>query len=278
MVLVCCCLASCKKTREVTAYKLKLLEAGMFRMGAHAAEENQWSKLAAPPHAVRITRPFYLGITEVPQWLYLKVAGENRSICRGHTTPVHNVRWYDVVRFANRLSRREGLEPCYTINGTTVRWPAGPACKGYRLPSEAEWEYAARAGTRLPFAGSTISEEVAWFNEEDPEDCAHPVAQKLPNDWGLYDMSGNVWEWVWDWYAPYPGDGETRVDPVGPASGKQRIRRGGSWHYPENFTRVSYRCTEIPSRGTTVLGFRLARTAHGSTREQISVTAAAEKK
>jgi len=264
--------AGCKKTRALDGYKLKLLPAGIFSMGANPVRENEWSRLAQPPHDVTISRPFYLGVTEVPQWLYADITGKNNSLCRGAKKPVHNVGWHEAVRFANTLSRREGLEPCYTIKGTRVRWPAGPACKGYRLPSEAEWEYAARAGTRLTYAGSDISEEVAWFNEEGPKDCAHPVAKKKPNAWGLYDMSGNVWEWVWDWFAPYPGAG-SRKDPVGPASGKERIRRGGSWHYPENFIRVAYRCTEIPSRGTTVLGFRLARTAHGDDDDMISVSA-----
>ena len=263
------------KTRRLSvsgSYKMKLLPAGTFRMGAVPEDGNQFSKLAHPPHSVSITRSFYLGLTEVPQWYYSHVASKNHSLCRAANIPAHNVTWYDAVRFANQVSRREGLKPCYTIKGKDVLWPEGPACEGYRLPSEAEWEYAARAGTRQTFAGSNISEEVAWFNETAEEDCAHAVAQKKPNAWGLYDMSGNVWEWVWDWFAPYPGGG-ARKDPLGPASGKQRVRRGGSWHYPENFVRVSFRCTEIPTRGTSVLGFRLARTALGKTDKLIALPA-----
>ena len=256
---------------DASGYTMKLLPAGTFRMGAAPVEGNQFSKLANPPHDVTITRPFYLGLTEVPQWLYNSVMSRNDSICRGPMIPVHNVRWYQAVRFANILSRRQGLEPCYTIKGTDVRWPKGPACVGYRLPSEAEWEYAARADTQTIYAGSDITEEVAWYNETEEGACAHVVAKKRPNAWGLFDMSGNVWEWVWDWFGQYPGAGALK-DPVGPAAGKQRIRRGGSWHYPETFLRVTYRCTEFPTRGTTVLGFRLARTAHGQTGKLISVS------
>ena len=261
-----------REKRPASGYVLKRLSAGVFQMGSKPQEANQWSKLAHPSHPVTISRPFYLGMTEVPQWLYVDVLGSTHSLCRGPTVPVHNVRWYDAVRFANALSRREGLEACYTIKDKTVNWPRGPECAGYRLPTEAEWEYAARAGTPHAYAGSDVSSEVAWYDETEDDACAHPVAKKKPNAWGLFDMSGNVWEWVWDRHGAYPGG--PRKDPVGPATGKQRIRRGGSWHYPETFSRVAYRCVEIPSRGTTVLGFRLARTAPTSGAASIAVGAA----
>ncbi len=260
-----------REPRPVAGHVLKRLSAGSFQMGAKPQQANQYSKLADPPHQVTISRPFYLGLTEVPQWLYEEIMGSTHSLCRGPTVPVHNVRWYDAVRFANALSRKEGLEPCYTISGSNVSWPKGPACAGYRLPTEAEWEYAARAGTLHIYAGSDVSGDVAWYNETEDGGCAHPVAKKKPNAWGLFDMSGNVWEWVWDRYGKYPGG--ARKDPVGPASGDQRIRRGGSWHYPETFIRVAYRCVEVPSRGTTVLGFRLARTASSGGAATVAVGA-----
>lgn len=142
------------KTRRLSvsgSYKMKLLPAGTFRMGAVPEDGNQFSKLAHPPHSVSITRSFYLGLTEVPQWYYSHVASKNHSLCRAANIPAHNVTWYDAVRFANQVSRREGLKPCYTIKGKDVLWPEGPACEGYRLPSEAEWEYAARAGSLTAF-------------------------------------------------------------------------------------------------------------------------------
>ena len=142
--------------------------------------------------------------------------------------------------FANRLSDQEGLSRCYSGSGNNMRW--NRACTGYRLPTEAEWEYAARGGEDWVYPGSFDAGVAAWYSGNS-EEKTHPVGKKKPNAWGLYDMSGNVREWVWDWYGSYSGDAR---DPTGPEQGSNRVVRGGSWLSKARRVRVAYRSNDVP--------------------------------
>ena len=150
----------------------------------------------------------------------------------------------------------EGLDQCYTINGSDVSW-SNKSCNGWRLPTEAEWEYAARGGQSFKYAGSNSVDEVAWYTKNS-ESKTHPVGQKKPNGFGLYDMSGNIWEWVWDWKGDYSSQSST--DLVGVNSGQRRVFRGGSWDSDARYARVSYRFDFSPVNVYDDLGFRPGRT------------------
>jgi formylglycine-generating enzyme required for sulfatase activity len=237
---------------------------GTFTMGSPETETGRGDD--EDQHKVEITRDFYLARTEVTQAQYEAVVGDNPSRARqcGSDCPVETVSWLDAVRYANALSRRENLEECYEIDGETVSWLPGLDCRGYRLPTEAEWEYAARAGSADSYAGTDKLAEVCTYANVDDSafgcddrysDLA-PVAKLEPNGFGLHDMTGNVWEWVWDWYGSYDGDA---VDPTGPQSGRIRVIRGGSFDDHPQYARVAYRFGVGPSSRIPYLGFRVAR-------------------
>ncbi|MEI6389424.1 MAG: formylglycine-generating enzyme family protein [Spirochaetota bacterium] len=169
--------------------------------------------------------------------------------------PVENISWYDAVAFCNKLSAMEALSPAYAIQGTTVRLV--PKAKGYRLPTEAEWEYAARGGAKAEgtvYAGSASLAEVAWYTDNSG-DTSHPVGQLKANALGFLDMSGNVWEWCYDWYGDYPT--KAGVDPVGPSTGSSRVNRGGGWGRDASGCAVSYRDHSTPYYRGNSLGFRV---------------------
>jgi formylglycine-generating enzyme len=247
------------------AKEMVLIPAGEFMMGALEDDEDAYD-YEKPRHKVTLTRDFLIGKYAVTQALWDSVMGSNPSDFKGANRPVECVSWFDVVAFCNKLSKREGLDPAYTINGenVTCNWTA----KGYRLPTEAEWEYSARSGQRFKYAGSDNVDEVAWYDDNSGDET-HPVGQKKPNGFGLYDMSGNVWEWVWDRMeydededeivgdSLYPS--ERRRDSTGPDSGSYRVFRGGSWYYIAGDARVSYRNLFDPADRNVDLGFRLSR-------------------
>ncbi len=235
------------------------IPAGEFLMGSPADEPDRHDD--ETQHRVEITRPFLLRATEVTQAEWEAVMGDNRSRfdeC-GDDCPVEQVSWLEVVAFCNALSRAEGLEECYVIEGEDVTWPRGLDCAGYRLPTEAEWEYAARAGTQTAWScGADVDclDGVAWYSPNSGS-RPHPVGTKAANAWGLHDMHGNVWEWVWDWYADYGGDAQ--VDPTGPAAGASRVRRGGGWSSDATRLRAAFRNRRPPTSRYDFLGFRPAR-------------------
>jgi sulfatase modifying factor 1 len=203
-----------------------------------------------------------MGETEVTQGLYSQQMGSNPSelTACGLSCPVETVSWFDAVAFANKLSESEGLESCYVIRGETVTWPKGVSCLGYRLPTEAEWEVSARGGRDDEYAGGGDLSAVGWF-EDNSGGTTHPVGQKQANGYGLYDMSGNVWEWSWDWYDSSTYSIGAEADPAGPASGSDRVVRGGSWYGAPQVARVAYRSYDTPGHRSGSLGFRLLRTA-----------------
>jgi formylglycine-generating enzyme required for sulfatase activity len=228
------------------------LAPGDFTMGSPALERGGSDET---PHPVTLTRSFSMAATEVTQDQYRALVGSNPShfsSC-GPDCPVERVSWNDAVRFANALSKKEGLRPAYSGSGSSVTWDH--STDGYRLPTEAEWEYAARAGQVTRYSGSNTVGEVAWTSANS-DGKTHTVAQKQGNSWGLYDMSGNVWEWCWDWYDRY---GEASSDPAGSRSGAARVTRGGSWVHIPRRTRVANRRGRNPSARTSKLGFRLVR-------------------
>jgi len=223
---------------------------GTFTMGSPSAEEGR--KSDETQHSVTITRAFCMKTTEVTQGEWQAEAGANPSRFQncGANCPVENVTWDDAVWYANALSRREGLPACYA--GSTF---TGLDCRGYRLPTEAEWEYAARAGTTAATYGNLDS--VAWYDQNAGE-TTHPVRQKEPNAWGLYDMLGNVWEWTGDWFGEYS---RAVTDPTGPATGHAWVFRGGSWYHLAPNARAAFRNGRKPGLRSSNIGFRLVLTA-----------------
>jgi formylglycine-generating enzyme required for sulfatase activity len=221
---------------------------GTFTMGS--PEDEPFRGRDELLHDVTLTRAFWLQATEVTQRQWEAVMGSNPSHFAdcGHECPVENVSWEEVVRYLNRLSDMEGLPRCY--EGVSFR---GLDCPGYRLPTEAEWEYAARS--ELSEDDLLAIDTVAWYRSN-ADGRTNPVRQLEPNTWGLHDMLGNVWEWVHDWYGEY-ADGES--DPIGPSVGTHRVGRGGSWIVDARGVRPARRSRYEPTYRYATLGFRAAR-------------------
>jgi len=219
------------------------VKAGSFEMGSFDGRDNE-----KPVRTVRITRDFWMGKHEVTQREYEQLTGNNPSHFKGDNLPVEMVSLVDAVRFCEELTRRER---------EAGRLPQGYV---YRLPTEAEWEYAARGGHRAratTYAGSDDINAVAWYTSNSGGKT-HPVGTKAANELGLHDMSGNVWEWVHDWHLD-SYDGLSTTDPKGPtsASGSGRVFRGGSWGNPATFCRVAIRFRCWPFDSDYLLGFRV---------------------
>jgi formylglycine-generating enzyme len=248
---------------EYLAYETILISSGTFEMGC-IVEPEECETDEFPVHTVVISNDFHMMKTEVTQELYEQIMGSNPSSFSdcGSNCPVDNVKWDDAIIFANSLSEREGLEPCYEIENDEVTWSQGVECTGWRLPTEAEWEYAARAGEEYKYAGSNNPEDVAWY-DENGDYQTHPVGLKNPNGFGLYDMSGNVQELAWDWKGDYESDSVTDPTGTGSSTGPMayRVLRGGSWFNPAADIRVSFRGFGLPGLQANILGFRLSRTS-----------------
>jgi len=240
--------------------RLKLIPAGSFLRGATLNDNG--SDDEKPQRKVTITRPYYLGVYEVTQYEYRQVMNDNPSKFKdSELLPVEQVSWLDAVKFCNKLSERERRKPYYKIEGDSVTVLGG---NGYRLPTEAEWEYACRApqspetATKHPFGDNDDDlSSYAWF-DKNSENKTHPVGQKKPNRWGLYDMQGNVWEWCQDWYSANYYTFAPENDPPGPASASYRVFRGGCWNYSPGLCRPADRDRDEPEYRNRNLGFRLA--------------------
>jgi len=236
-----------------------------FVMGSPHEEPGRGADETA--HRVEITRPFLIRATEVTQGEWEELMGSNpaRLSACGTSCPVERVSWYDAVAFCNALSRAESLEQCYGPAPGRVSWPRGLACLGYRLPTEAEWELAARAGTGTAlFTGgleetgcgpSPALDRAGWYCGNS-SDTARPVAQKEPNAWGLYDGAGGVFEWTWSRHGPYRG---AATDPTGARSGNERVIRGGSWTSAARYCRAAHRLPLLPGYRSPVVGLRPVR-------------------
>jgi len=281
----------------VPEMEFALIPAGSFEMGDQSDPKVGWDE-ELPVHTVYVSA-FYMAKYETTKELWDEVRGW--GLANGYTDlpagngsfaskranhPVHSINWYAMVEWCNARSQMEGLTPCYTVSGAVYTTGSSDAvscnwaASGYRLPTEAEWEKAARGGVvgkNFPW-GDTISHSQAnYYSDsyfsydvsptrgyhpdyavgEDP--YTSPVGSFAANGYGLYDMAGNVWEWCWDWfdsYASSPGS-----DPRGPASGSHRVFRGGSWDGLADNCRAAYRCFNNPSDTNCEGGFRLARTA-----------------
>ncbi len=237
------------------------IDGGSFQMGdidSLYAAADEW-----PAHDVSITGSFEIGTSEVTQSQYLQVMGYNPSSFQEDTSlPVTNVSWYNAVEFCNALSVQEGRTPAYSINGAEVSW--NQAANGYRLPTEAEWEYVCRGGAQTDFCFGDLTNiecsdlelgNYAWYCNASLNRTRH--ASKQPNEFGVYGMHGNVWEWCWDWYSDYSEDAQT--DPVGPEVGQTRVVRGGSYLSRSVGCRSSNRASAMPNEDNSVKGFRVVR-------------------
>ena len=254
---------------------LVLLPGGTVTIGSPDSERQRQAD--ETQHQVTLSA-FYVDPHEVTQKDYQAVMGTNPSHFRGDNLPVEQVTWYDAINYCNKLSEAQGLTPAYQIDGTTVTW--NRAADGYRLLTEAEWEYAARAGTQSVFyeGGQIVADQVNfcgsypylieenYLSHQNPEVVTStyrqetmPVDGLAPNSWGLYHMEGNVSEWCFDYYGSY--DTAQNTDPSGPTSGSLRVNRGGGWNDFAKHVRMAYRSVTSPDTVEQNLGFRIARNA-----------------
>ena len=227
--------------QSVKELEFVLIPAGMFIMGSPVNEQKRGED--EKQHQVTISKPFYMQTTPVTQGQWQRIMGYNHSWFKGDLNlPVEQVSWNNVQEFIQKLNQKEMTDK-------------------YRLPTEAQWEYAARAGTTTMFYTGDSEEylaRAAWY-AKNSENRTHPVGQKTPNAWGLYDMLGNVAEWVQDFFGDYPNG--SAVDPEGPLNGFERINRGGSWYYNATQCRCANRRSNSPKyENNKFVGFRLIKT------------------
>lgn len=218
------------------SFEMIAVKGGTFTMGGTSEQGSDADNYERPTHSVTLS-DYYIGKFEVTQELWQAVMGNNPSYYKGNNLPVEQVSWNDVQEFIRKLNQKTGAN--------------------FRLPTEAEWEYAARGGNKsrgYKYSGSNSIDDVAWYTSNSGSKT-HPVGTKSPNELGIYDMSGNVWEWCQDWKGSYSSASQT--DPMGPGSGSRRVYRGGSWDSRAKYCRVSPRgnCTPVPRN--SALGFRV---------------------
>jgi formylglycine-generating enzyme required for sulfatase activity len=252
-----------------------LVNGGTFLMGSSPEKSN--NAVSDGLHHKVTLNSFYIGRHQVTQKEYERLMQQNPSHFKGPMLPVEQISWYNAVDYCNRLSQQEGLTPAYTIekfkkdpnnknSGDDLRWTVtwNRSAEGYRLPTEAEWEYAAKGGSGASriflYAGSNDADMVSWYGANS-KGSTHPVGGKAPNSIGLYDMSGNVWEWCWDWVGPYTTEPQT--DPAGAVSGSDRVYRGGGWAFSTKHLRCVDRYGTNPKHFGNYLGFRIVRSAPG---------------
>jgi formylglycine-generating enzyme required for sulfatase activity len=229
------------KQRHPAEPEMVFVRGGTFRMGCTGEQQDGYDD-EKPAHEVTVN-DFHMGKYAVTQAQWEMLMDNNPSHVKGGNLPVEKVNWNDVQTFIERLNAATG--------------------KPYRLPTEAEWEYAARGGNQskgFQYSGSNFIENVAWFNNNS-SGTIRPVGTKMANELGIHDMSGNVYEWCYDWYAPYPIAAQR--NPLGASSGSRRVFRGGSWFSNTSYCRVTNRFSISPDVSSNALGFRLACSAEG---------------
>ena len=226
---------------KTVTFRMKLVQAGTFQMGSISNLDNE-----QPVHQVTLTKDYYMGETEVTQALWYAVMGQKptsdgsqwtSTYGLGDSNPAYYVSWNDCQAFITKLN---------ALTGAT-----------FRLPTEAEWEFAAKGGNKRQgynYAGSDAIDDVAWYSDNS-SNMTHEVATKAPNELGLYDMNGNVWELCQDWYRDYSSDAQT--DPTGPASGSNRVTRGGGWNNGKLVCHVTRRAGLSDANRVNYTGFRL---------------------
>ena len=248
--------AKAQAPKEITnsiGVKLVLIPKGTFMMGSPESEKGRYEN--ETQHEVTISKDYYLGVYEVTQAQYEKVIGKNPSHFQGAIVgnenvdlPVENVSWHDAVEFCKKLSELPEEKKAGRV---------------YRLPTEAEWEYACRAGSKTAYSFEDeegLLPEYGWFSRNS-SNRTHTVGLLEPNAWGLHDMHGNVWEWCSDWYEEYPKGAVS--DPTGPKEGSYRVLRGGCWNDEAAYCRSAFRIRHDPSYRHRDLGFRLALSPSG---------------
>ena len=237
-----------ERIRNSIGMEFVRIQPGKFLMGSPEDEPGRYP--GERPHRVNLTKPFYLQTTEVTQEQWQALMGQNPSIHKscGASCPVEEVSWEEAQRFIQKLNQKEGTDH-------------------YRLPTEAEWEYACRAGTSTAFPNGPITalqcgvdvnlDAIGWYCGNS-QNMIKPVAGKKPNAWGLYDMNGNVQEWCQDWFGRYPDD--EVINPKGPKEGSYRVMRGGTWYSPARDVRCASRFGSPPHYRFRHIGFRLGMT------------------
>ena len=211
------------------------VEDGTFTMGCTSEQSNCNSD--ETPHQVTLSS-YYIGKYEVTQAQWIEIMGDNPSTFKGDNFPVENVSWEDIQEFITKLKEKTG--------------------RTYRLPTEAEWEYAARGGNKSQgylYSGSNNLNDVGWYDDNNSYNRTHPVGEKQANELGIYDMSGNVYEWCSDWYGSYSSSSQT--NPTGPSGGSSRVFRGGGWGHNADNCRVAIRYLNKPDSRNNYSGFRL---------------------
>lgn len=268
----------CKAATPPESGRMVSIMPGSFEMGSPRGEPDRHERERR--HRVTLTRPFRISDHEVTQGEWREVMGTNPAEFKGDDDrPVELVSWFDALDYCNRRSMKELLKPAYAVDDTSVSWDL--TADGYRLPTEAEWEYACRAGTASAFASGRMTaarcapldpglDAMGWYcgnagseahrergltEAGVPYDMSHAVRQKAANAWGLFDMHGNVNEWCWDYLADYPGG---IIDPIGPSAGVFRVLRGGSRFYNAAACRSASRTGAQPGSRSSLIGFRVA--------------------
>jgi len=289
-ILCACLLAACGSSPAAAPPpkvhenpEMVLVKGGTFIMGSPAEETNSFHD-ERPQHEVTVSN-FYLSKYEITQKEWKEIMEDNPSQFIGDDLPVEKVSWYQTLVFCNKLSIKRGRNPAYRISGSTTpadwgtvpvypetnaAWDAVEIVKeanGYRLPTEAQWEYACRTGTVTPFStGVNVTADQANYDGRYPyrnhpqgvyRQTPVPVGSFEPNAWGIHDMHGNVWEWCWDWHGSYAGDAQK--DPSGLSVGAYRVVRGGSWNNNARFLRSASRGSSVPAFRDNIIGFRIAR-------------------
>ena len=254
--------------------KLRRIPGGRFYMGSHDSDKYLRNN-EHPQHRVIIPSNFFIGVYPVTQKQFQDLLEYNPSIViDNEDCPVDSVTWFSAIEFCNKMSEAESLTPYYSLKA--VRRRVNNSIEnanvsilggdGYRLPTEAEWEYACRAGSITPWCfGDQVLDvgEYAWFYDNSLMET-HPVGHRKPNSWGLFDMHGNVMEWCYDWYneSQYQQYAEEETEnPAGPTSGTAKVLRGGAWQFGAEATRCAYRNSSTPDAVAGVIGFRICRNA-----------------